>query len=169
MRRTAILSVAILCALASLSACRARPERPVVVKGPAFIYHTVKYPGETLATISRWYTGRESKWKLIHTYNPEADPKSLQLGQRLRIPTQYVIRKTPMPPEFASRHTRKTKQKPRAPKLAAEASFILQPDNAQGSVPGEVEPLDLIQKEAVDQPEADKNKLRDQLIENLLK
>lgn len=72
------------------------PPEPIV---PAvqFHYHTVKYPGETLGSIAKWYTDDTSNWELILDANPGLDPRRIRLGDEIAIPEELVRRREEMP------------------------------------------------------------------------
>lgn len=72
---------------------------PVVVQEPD-IEHTVRYPGETLAVISKWYTGRATNWNAIMDNNPGLRPERINLGQMIMIPRALVVEERPMPRDF---------------------------------------------------------------------
>lgn len=64
-----------------------RVDMPAPVVEPAkYIFHRVK-PGETMATISRWYTGRDSNWKEIAEENPGLKPFALKKDEIVKVPT----------------------------------------------------------------------------------
>ena len=64
---------------------------------PEFFYHTVKYRGETLGLIARWYTGNTANWQLILKENPGMRPERINLGDVIRIPSRLVTEKSPLP------------------------------------------------------------------------
>lgn len=59
---------------------------------PNYVYHTVQYPGETLASIAKWYTGSSSNWQVIRDANPELNPKKIRLGATIQIPQSIALR-----------------------------------------------------------------------------
>lgn len=68
------------------------PTRPVVpepsvVKEPPleFIEHLV-IPGETMATIAKWYAGDTTLWPTIAQHNPGLSPFKLKGGEVVRVP-----------------------------------------------------------------------------------
>ena len=64
---------------------------------PQYFEHSVRYPGETLWLISRWYTGQGQNWKQILQVNTHIRPSNLRAGQRIRIPQQLVVKTDPLP------------------------------------------------------------------------
>lgn len=61
------------------------------------VYHTVSRRGETLTRIAEWYTGSGSNWRAIQAANSGLNPKRLQIGERIYIPSTLVFRRSPMP------------------------------------------------------------------------
>jgi hypothetical protein len=60
--------------------------RAPVIEPSKYIFHRVK-PGETMGTISRWYTGKESNWKEIAEENPDLKPFALKKDDIVKVPT----------------------------------------------------------------------------------
>ena len=67
---------------------------------PAEIEHTVQWSGECLSLIAKWYTGSSSKWKTIAEANPELNPNSIRIGQKILIPKTLAKTEEPMPRSF---------------------------------------------------------------------
>ena len=67
--------------------------------------HTVRFKGETLALIARWYTGKQSSVAQIEKENPEITPKRILIGDRILIPQQLMITHKPLPVEFVVRNS----------------------------------------------------------------
>lgn len=59
--------------------------------------HVIQYPGENLALIAQWYTGKFANWPAILEVNPGVVPTALRLGQVIFIPRHLMIRDEPMP------------------------------------------------------------------------
>lgn len=57
-------------------------------------------PGQTLALISEWYTGKAANWSLVSKYNNNIKPEKLRVGQLIKIPSELVIKSDPMPKVF---------------------------------------------------------------------
>jgi hypothetical protein len=79
-----------------------------------FYSHKVRWPNETLYLIAKWYTGNARNWKAIATANPELDPKKIAIGDRIAIPEDLLITRTPLPFSFGRSLVRK-KVKPPVP------------------------------------------------------
>ncbi len=58
---------------------------PPEVQKPEFLLHHV-FPGETMASIAKWYTGKEIDWKELAQYNPDLKPRNLKPGAMVKIP-----------------------------------------------------------------------------------
>ncbi len=56
-----------------------------VVEPPAFVFHRVM-AGETMATIARWYSGRDSNWRELAEHNPDLSPWRLRAGDYVKVP-----------------------------------------------------------------------------------
>jgi len=83
------------------------PEAPVQVEPapppqPEYVIHTVKWSGETLGLIARWYTGAVSNWTVLAKANPEIDPHRIFIGTNVRIPAALIKTQDPLPREFVS-------------------------------------------------------------------
>lgn len=66
------------------------PEKEIPV-----IYHQVRYSGETLALIAKWYTGDSKNWKAIQEINPDMDPDRIVLDEVIRIPKSIALKERP--------------------------------------------------------------------------
>lgn len=85
------------------------PEKEVIKpsKIPIYYTHTVKWRGESLSIISKWYTGDIRNWKTIAQHNPEMDPNQIRIGDRIIIPDQLMQNKTPLKKAYVDRHQTK--------------------------------------------------------------
>jgi LysM repeat protein len=86
-----------------------QPEQP---KEPPYLVHTVKWPGETLALIAKWYTGDTENWRAIAKANPKLNPRRIRLGSEIEIPAELLKNREPMPREFVTGHGAKPKNAP---------------------------------------------------------
>jgi hypothetical protein len=59
--------------------------------------HKIKWAGENVARISRWYTDSESNYLQIIQANPTIDPKRIQIGDSILIPEDIMKTHEPMP------------------------------------------------------------------------
>jgi hypothetical protein len=67
---------------------------------PTEIVHTVQWSGEYLSLIAKWYTGSSRNWKTLAEANPELNPNSIQIGQKILIPRTLAKTEEPMPRSF---------------------------------------------------------------------
>jgi len=92
-----------------------KPEKDVVVKKtpsevkppsptsePSFYIHRVRWPGETLSTISQWYTGSWKNWKSLSKANSSLHPNRIEIGNNIFIPEALMKSRKPMPISFLS-------------------------------------------------------------------
>jgi hypothetical protein len=59
----------------------------------------VKFRGQTLGQIAEWYTGSYDNWKKIVRVNSDLSRPhvSLKVGREVKIPTEIVVRRDPIP------------------------------------------------------------------------
>jgi len=62
-----------------------------------YFEHRVKWSGETLALIAKWYTGNYENWKAIARANPGLNPNRIALGNMIYIPPEIMKTKKPLP------------------------------------------------------------------------
>lgn len=73
--------------------------------------HTVKWPGETLSYIAKWYTGTPGNWKVIANANPGLNPNRICEGNEILIPQQVLKTQKPLPKNFLARFTSRPEKK----------------------------------------------------------
>jgi hypothetical protein len=105
-----------------------RQKLPSWAKGsksePAYHYHRVRYPGETLSIIAEWYTGDVENWPYLVKANPKLDPDNISLGATVLIPKNLLHTSKPMPKEFvAAVANRHKKEKAKAAKAPPKPSY----------------------------------------------
>ena len=66
------------------------------------VVHEIQWKSETLSIIAKWYTGDSQNWKALADANPNINPRSLFLGNRIFIPSHLVKTRDPMPKEFVT-------------------------------------------------------------------
>ena len=90
-----------------------KPEaRKVQSRQPArHLVHRVRWPGETLSIIAKWYTGEFNNWKTLADFNPKLKPDRIWVGQKILVPEGLLKTREPMPKSFVSQFTRKSKKK----------------------------------------------------------
>jgi len=79
---------------------------------PAYIEHVVRWQGETLSLISKWYTGKFSNWKIIAEANPDLNPKRMRKGNIIKIPKELLRTQKPMPKSFVDKFYKKKEEEP---------------------------------------------------------
>ena len=76
-------------------------EIPVPATSEPRIYlHKVRWAGETLSHIAKWYTGAIKNWKAIAKVNSELDPKKIDVGDTIAIPEVLLTSRKSMPHSF---------------------------------------------------------------------
>jgi len=63
----------------------------------SYFEHRVKWSGETLSLIAKWYTGRYGSWKAIAQANPGLNPNRIAVGDIIHIPPEMMKTKKPLP------------------------------------------------------------------------
>jgi len=76
-----------------------------------YYIHTVKWNGESLSIIAKWYTGNLENWEALAQANPNLTPSRLFIGSRIRIPENVLKTRDPMPQEFVTSFYPKPKRK----------------------------------------------------------
>ena len=75
---------------------------------PPYVFHKVM-PGETLATIAKWYSGKESNWPEIAEHNKELNPSSLKVGDVVKVPAYLATVHNEQPNFSTAPHRTKKK------------------------------------------------------------
>lgn len=96
---------------------------PPVVERPQFIFHKVM-AGETMATIARWYSGKESKWEEIAEHNPDLSPFKLRKGDIVKVPIYMATVHTEQPSYSTAQKKRKKTPSSRAPGSQSDDSGL---------------------------------------------
>ena len=78
--------------------------------------HQVRWQGETLSIIAKWYTGNYRNWKTLAKLNPALNPDRIFVGNRILIPRNLLKTSQQMPPDFVTQHQPVTKAKSPQPK-----------------------------------------------------
>ena len=63
-------------------------------------FHLVRWEGETLSLIAKWYTGDWKNWKALAGVNPWLEPENIFTGLKVKIPRQLLKNQKDMPREF---------------------------------------------------------------------
>ena len=93
---------------------RHKAEKAQVAKAPpkpSHYYHRVKYSGETLSIIAKWYTGDVENWQALTKANPKLDPDRINVGDKIRIPRKLLNTRRPMTRSFVVASTKKKQTK----------------------------------------------------------
>lgn len=72
--------------------------------------HVVRWSGETLVTMARWYTGQDGNWRSIAKVNPGLDPTRINIGDKIRIPSELLKTHRPLPKTAVSARARKIRE-----------------------------------------------------------
>ena len=78
----------------------------------SYHYHKVKYQGESLSIIAKWYTGDVKNWRSVAKVNPQLDPNRITVGDKIRIPNKLLRTQKPMPRSFVVASTKRKQSKP---------------------------------------------------------
>ena len=70
---------------------------------PRYHQHKIRWPGETLSLVSKWYTGRYKNWRKLAYHNPEINPNRIKIGQKIYIPVTLLKTRKPMPEKFVAK------------------------------------------------------------------
>jgi LysM repeat protein len=81
----------------SKSSSSENEETSVEPERTNYFEHQVKWSGETLSLIARWYTGSYGNWKAIAEVNPGLDPNRIAVGDSINIPPEMMKTKKPLP------------------------------------------------------------------------
>ena len=65
--------------------------------------HTVRWRGESLSLIAKWYTGQFENWKALARANPKLNPNRIMVGNAIHIPQEMMTNKKPLPRKVAAK------------------------------------------------------------------
>ena len=82
---------------------------------PSYYYHKVKYPGESLSIIAKWYTGEVENWRALSKANPRLKSNRIIVGDKIRIPNKLLHTQKPMPRSFVVGSAKIKKQRSSSP------------------------------------------------------
>ena len=68
-----------------------------------YFEHRVKWSGETLSLIAKWYTGHYGNWKAIARANPGFNPNRIVVGNIIYIPPEMMKTKKSLPRKVISK------------------------------------------------------------------
>lgn len=95
--------------------------------------HQVRFPGETLAMISNWYTGSAENWIQILDLNRRLSPNRLQIGDEVRIPGSLMRVQERLTEAYVRAFIRQVK-----PRHAPPPRLSSQPAYSPEPAPGEL-------------------------------
>ncbi len=100
----------------------------------SYYYHKVKYPGESLSIIAKWYTGEVENWRALTKANPKLEPNRITVGDKIRIPNKLLHTQKPMPRSFVVGSAKREQSKPskvetaKSSKKESEPSTVSPPE-----------------------------------------
>jgi len=112
-RRLTAVTILVLVAMTLGMAACSRLSRPAT-KQPPYLEHTVRYQGETLSLIAKWYTGEAKNWPILADRNPGVSPNNLRIGELILIPGDMAVNTEPMPSSYIPSSPSKGKKAPAA-------------------------------------------------------
>ena len=81
-------------------------------------FHQVRWEGETLSLIAKWYTGDWKNWKALAEVNPWVEPNNMFTGLKVKIPRQLLKNQKEMPREFVLSSSSQNKSRSQASEVA---------------------------------------------------
>ena len=85
-----------------------QPISPPIPPEVKYYTHTVKWSGETIIRLSRWYTGSGNNWIRLIEANPSIDPRRIKIGDTILIPENLLVTRDPLPISYLSSSTEQT-------------------------------------------------------------
>ncbi|MCK5542067.1 MAG: hypothetical protein KAI40_05195 [Desulfobacterales bacterium] len=76
-----------------------------------YYVHVVRWDGESLSLISRWYIGNYKDWRLLAKHNPELNPSNIHVGDRVWIPKEKMKIFKQMPESFLNKDNKQNVKK----------------------------------------------------------
>ena len=80
---------------------------PSPIPAPRFYIHRIRWKGETLFIIAKWYTGSGKNWKALSKANPKLNPNLMIINDNIFIPENLIKYRKPMTLSFLSSFIRK--------------------------------------------------------------
>jgi len=80
------------------------------------LVHRVRWPGETLSIVAKWYTGEFNNWKSLADFNPKLKPDRIWVGQEILVPKGLLRTRESLPQSFVSQFAGRSKKKKSPPK-----------------------------------------------------
>ena len=89
-----------------------------------YFTHEIKWSGEDLSSIARWYTGSAKNWMRLVEVNPGIDPKRINIGDSVLIPEDLLTTRKLMPIDFLPSTSNKKKAPPPPAKQVVKSDKI---------------------------------------------
>lgn len=135
----ALLLVSIGCVTSGNDAIRARVNMPPpVLERSEFLYHRAM-PGETFASIAKWYSGEAGKWREIEKANPGMNPWRLKKDDIVKVPVAVASLHADQPKTSTAPRPKAKKSSPASKAVQAgpeEATPSADPGDAEEPVFG---------------------------------
>ncbi len=87
------------------------PEKKKKSIKQIYYIHVVKWGGESLSMISKWYLGNYKDWKILAKHNPELNPDNIHVGDSVWIPKKSMKTFQQMPEPLPNKSTKQKKKK----------------------------------------------------------
>jgi hypothetical protein len=116
---------------------RVLPPPPPKPKPRPYV-HEVRWSGEILISIAKWYTGSRNNWTAIAKANPHLNPNRIFIGDNILIPENLLKRRDPMPLKFlvTSSHKKPAQTPPpKQPSVESYAIELFKPEITEQSSP----------------------------------
>jgi LysM repeat protein len=134
-----------------------KEKAPPPLPAEDYFIHKVKWPGESLSIIAKWYIGRLKDWKLLAKHNPELNPNQIYVGDAIRIPKSRMQTQDPMPREFVEQFVSPAKDEEKAAEAAKEPPDAAREpptqDEAEGEQPAPEKPAQSEEDHSEEEPE----------------
>lgn len=75
-----------------------------------YFIHIVKWDGESMSLIARWYIGNYEAWKLLAKHNPDLNPYNIHVKDKVLIPKKKMKTSEQMPESFLNKYSTKKKK-----------------------------------------------------------
>lgn len=87
---------------AETSAPAGSADNPTTPPDPEPLVHTVRWQGESLWVIAKWYTGDGRNWETIAEANPSLDPRRIDIGDTIQVPDYLLETRDPLPKSYVA-------------------------------------------------------------------
>ncbi len=123
------LGIIIVCMIGVMTGCEtlvrkeiewnpAKPNQPALV-------HTVRWPGETLSIIAKWYTGDGKNWEILVKINPKINPLKVAADNKIVIPGNLLKTRIPLPEKYVAQFFIKSKKKKKSKSIRSKPARSL--------------------------------------------